>query len=294
MATMRELKRRITSVQSSHKITGAMKMISSARFRKAEALLEHIRPYEEQLQTILRHVNEADCDYRSPLRQERRVQRVALVVLASDEGLCGAFNINILKKLTAIVREYRDQGVTSPEVYAIGKKIQGEVRRMPGIVRKSVPELFAGGKYPEAIALLVRQLSDRFVREEIDRVEIIYTHYKSRGTQIVERMPLLPLQPRRQIEQAGPDQTEKLRMYIYEPGCREIFEVLYPLILRTLFYKTLIENQTSEQAVRILAMQMANDNARKLLDTLRLEYNKLRQQSITTELLDMVGGTVNE
>ncbi len=294
MATMRELKRRISSVQSSQKITGAMKMISSARLRKAEIALSRAMPYEEQLRSILNHVNERDCDFVSPLRQEREVRQVAIVILGSDEGLCGAFNLNLYKKLVQAVEEYRTQGVEQPEVYPVGKKIIGDVRRMRNIRLKDIPDSFVTGRYAEGVKALSDELIACFQRGEIDRAEVIYTHFKSMGSQTVERLQLLPLSPRKQDEQAGPDHLEKPRMYIYEPGCREIFETLYPLMIRTLFYKVLLENQTSEQAIRIVAMQMASDNAYKLLGSLQLEYNKLRQQGITTELLDMAGGSVQE
>ncbi len=293
MATMRELKRRINSVQSSQKITGAMKMISSARFRKAEAAMNHALPYEEQLQSILRHVNEKDCDYESSLRQERTVRNAALVVLGTDEGLCGAFNINIYRKFLEAVNEYHAAQV-EPEVYPIGKKILGDIRRTRGIAEKKVPDVFANGPYAEAVQVLSDELIARFREGKIDRAEVIYTHFKSRGTQVVKRLQLLPLKPRVPEEQAGPDYTDKVLMYIYEPDCKEIFEILYPLVIRTMFYKALLENRASEQAVRILAMQMANDNAVKLLGSLQLEYNKLRQQGITTELLDMAGGQIEE
>lgn len=165
---------------------------------------------------------------------------------------------------------------------------------MRNIGLKDIPDSFVTGRYAEGVKALSDELIARFQRGEIDRAEVIYTHFKSMGSQTVERLQLLPLSPRKQDEQAGPDHLEKPRMYIYEPGCREIFETLYPLMIRTLFYKVLLENQTSEQAIRIVAMQMASDNAYKLLGSLQLEYNKLRQQGITTELLDMAGGSVQE
>lgn len=298
MATMRELKRRINSVQSSQKITGAMKMISSARLRKAEAALNHALPYEEQLQSILNHVNETDCDVPSPLRQEREVKRVAVVVFASDEGLCGSFNLTLYKKLVEVVNAYKaTSGVNGVEVYPAGRKIVGEVRRIRGIIQKKAPELFAEKKYPEAVKMLSEELIARFLKNEIDRVDVIYTHYRSRGTQVVKVVQLLPLKPLKAQgtpEQAGPDFPESQKVYIYEPDSASIFEMLYPLIIRTILYKALLENQTSEQAVRILSMQMANDNAIKLLGRLQLEYNKLRQQGITTELLDMAGGAIQD
>lgn len=294
MATMRELKRRINSVQSSQKITAAMKMISSARMRKAEIALNRTLPYEEQLQSILAHVNEKDCDYESPLRKIRPVRQVALICLGSDEGMCGAFNINLYKELLGTIREYASLGIQHPEVYPIGKKMVGYVKRMQNIDYKKSTDLFIEKKYPEAVKVLTDELIARFLQGDVDKVEVIYTHYKSRGTQIVTHLQLLPLLGRKQEEQSGPDRPNLPRVYIYEPDCREIFEILYPLIIRTMFYKAFLENQTSEQATRIIAMQMASDNAYKLLGSLQLEYNKLRQQGITTELLDMAGGNVEE
>lgn len=295
MATMRELKRRITSVHSSQKITGAMRMISSARFHKAELALRHAMPYEEQLQLILNHINEKDCDYFSPLREERGISNVTLVALASDEGLCGAFNINVAKKLAEAVGEYRETVGHPIRVYPVGKKIVGSVKRMKGVEMADISPLFSLKKYPEAVDALTEELISLFLSGQTDRVELIYTHFKSMGTQTVMRLQLLPLRPlkhRVPSEEAGPDRLEAERMYLYEPDCRSIFDMLYPLIIRTMFYKALLESHTSEQAMRILSMQIANDNAVKLLGKLQLEYNKLRQQSITTELLDMAGGTI--
>lgn len=297
MATMRELRRRINSVHSSQKITGAMKMISSARMRKVEISLEHARPYEEQLQRIMNHIDGQDCDYISLLTEERELKQVTLVALASDEGLCGAFNMNILKSLTETVKDYQQKMDTPVEVYPVGRKIISGIRRMKGIKQHGIPEEFEQKKYAEAIRILTDELVARFIKGETDRVELIYTHYISRGTQRVahlQLLPFLPINKRQTPEQAGPDRPEKKLYYLYEPDCQSIFEILYPLVVRTMFYKTLLESQTSEQAMRILAMQSANDNAVKLLGKLQLEYNKLRQQSITSELLDIAGANFSE
>lgn len=294
MATMRELKRRITSVHSSQKITGAMKMISSARLRKAENALNRARPYQEQLKVLLNHITEADCDYRSPFSQERKVKRVTLVVYASDEGLCGSFNVMLLKKLEETIQEYRKMDGVIIEVYPIGRKIVNEVRKIRRIEVKSAPLHFEKKEYVEGVTMLAEQMMSRFVDGDTDRVEVIYTRYKSIGTQILSRAQILPLL-RLRTEQAAETIPEKKKYnYIYEPDCETIFKELYPLIIRTMFYKALLENQTSEQAVRILSMQMANDNAVKLLGSLQLEYNKLRQQGITSELLDMAGGSIQQ
>lgn len=290
MATMRELKGRIDSVHSSQKITGAMKMISSARLRKAETKLAHSQPYREKLWDIYHHIMAAGCDYESPLTQKREVKRVALVIFASDEGLCGAFNINVYKELKEVIRKYREQGVREITVWPIGKKIQYDVHRLPGVAIEEVNVLFEGKKdFSEATKTVAERLVDRFLAGKIDRADIIYTHYKSIGTQIVTNQRFLPV---RQEEKKEVEAGQELTWYIYEPDCAAILQTLFPLILHAQMYQALMESRTSEQAARILAMQMANDNANKLLGSLHLEYNKLRQQSITSELLDIAGGTV--
>ena len=294
MATMRELKRRIGSVHSSQKITGAMKMISSARLRKAENALNRARPYQEQLKVLLNHITEADCEYRSPYSIERKVKKVTVIVFASDEGLCGSFNVSLFKKLEEAVKEYREMGVAI-RVFPVGRKIVGEVKRIHGIETGAVSPLFGQKKYVEAIKELADTLMADYVAAETDRVDVIFTRYKSVGVQTLSRIQLLPLiklNTEQPVE--SPAVSRKKFNYIYEPDCETIFRELYPLIIRTILYKALLENQTSEQAVRILSMQAANDNAIKLLSKLQLEYNKLRQQGITTELLDMAGGSIQQ
>lgn len=290
MATMRELKGRIDSVHSSQKITGAMKMISSARLRKAESRLAHSQPYREKLWEIYHHITGAGCEYDSPLTRAREVKRVAVVIFASDEGLCGAFNINVYKELREVVREYRQKGVREITVWPVGKKIQYDVHRMPGVAIEEVNPLFEGKKdFSQATKVVAEQLVNQFLTGKIDRADIIYTHYKSIGTQLVMNQRFLPV---RQEEQKEVTAEQERTWYIYEPDCAAILQTLYPLILHAQMYQALMESRTSEQAARILAMQMANDNANKLLGNLHLEYNKLRQQGITSELLDIAGGTV--
>ena len=290
MATMRELKGRIDSVHSSQKITGAMKMISSARLRKAESRLAHSQPYREKLWEIYHHIMGAGCEYDSPLTRAREVRRVAVVIFASDEGLCGAFNINVYKELKEVVREYRQKGVKEITVWPVGKKIQYDVHRMSGVAIEEVNPLFEGKKdFSQATKVVAEQLVNQFLAGKIDRADIIYTHYKSIGTQLVMNQRFLPV---RQEEQKEVTAEQERTWYIYEPDCAAILQTLYPLILHAQMYQALMESRTSEQAARILAMQMANDNANKLLGNLHLEYNKLRQQGITSELLDIAGGTV--
>ena len=289
MATTRELKGRISSVHSSQKITGAMKMISSARLRKSENALNHARPYMEQLQNILDHIAEETRDHRSPLSQERPVQRVAIVIFAANEGLCGAFNLTLYKKLLETLKEYSGKVKSPISVYPVGRKIVNEVKRTLGVETMPIPDLFEKKQYAEGATALADELIRRFLAKEVDRVDVIYAHFKSMGTQVISREQLLPWVPR---ETKTLSDTERNKVYIYEPGCEEILETIYPLVIHSTMYRYWLENQTSEQASRILSMQMANDNAIKLLKGLQLEYNKLRQQNITAELMDIAGGSV--
>ena len=267
-----------------------MKMISSARLRKAESRLAHSQPYREKLWEIYHHIMGAGCEYDSPLTRAREVKRVAVVIFASDEGLCGAFNINVYKELREVVREYRQKGVREITVWPVGKKIQYDVHRMPGVAIEEVNPLFEGKKdFSQATKVVAEQLVNQFLTGKIDRADIIYTHYKSIGTQLVMNQRFLPV---RQEEKKEVTAEQERTWYIYEPDCAAILQTLYPLILHAQMYQALMESRTSEQAARILAMQMANDNANKLLGNLHLEYNKLRQQGITSELLDIAGGTV--
>lgn len=287
MAAIRELKERINSVHSSQKITGAMKMISSARLRKSESKLLQSQPYVENLWRIYDHIVTSGCDYESPLASVREIRRVALIIFASDDGLCGAFNINLYKKLLSAVAAYKAKGVAEIVIYPVGKKITHDIFRIQGIRVEEISVDFKQKDSSRATQQLADSLMDYFLKNGTDRVDIIYSHYKSIGVQVVQEQQFLPVQAR------SPEAAkEKEPWYIYEPDCESILKVLYPLILHALMYKTFVENQTSEQAARIMAMQLANDNANKLLGNLQLEYNKLRQQGITSELLDIAGGTV--
>ncbi len=288
MASMRELKGRIKSVHSSQKITGAMKMISSARLRKAEAALFQSLPYRKQLQHLYAHMMTTDCKYGSVLSQARPVRQVAVVIFASDDGLCGAYNITLYKKLLETLHAYWQEGAKSISVYPIGKKIMNEVNKLSDVRMVDTSHLFSPKEASQTAAGLSDELIRKFITEEVDRVDIIYAHYKSVSVQTLVQRQFLPLLK----PEVAAEDTGTARWYIYEPDCQTIFDTLYPLMLNAIMYEGLLENQASEQAARIIAMQMANDNAKELLDDLQLEYNKLRQQGITSELLDIAGGTV--
>ncbi|MBQ8422692.1 MAG: ATP synthase F1 subunit gamma [Coprobacter sp.] len=290
MATMRELKGRIGSVQSSQKITGALKMISSAKLRKAEQALTHMKPYREQLQNTINNLLSADVDFVSPLCEQRPLRRVAIVLIASDEGHCGAFNANLYKALLARVEALR-ASVSEPlsiDVYPIGGKVISAVTKTEGITSCS-RDYFSIHSTPDEVKRFLGEMIDAFLHKEYDTVECIYTFYKSIATQIVKTRTILPVS----IDELQASATPaRVTPYLYEPDRASIFEAILPLFALSSFQEAILQSRTSEQGARIMAMQTASDNAQKLLDELRLEYNKLRQQSITNELLDLVGGSV--
>lgn len=291
MAAMRELKGRIDSVHSSQKITSAMKMISSAKLRKAEQALRQVLPFKKQLQSTLNHLLANSDEYKSPLTEERPVHRVALVVFGSDEGLCGGFNVGLFKKMAEVLARFRESLPPSTvyEIYPIGKKIYNPVSKMADLEKREAR--YVNPKNNEdSIKILAEELISRFISGEIDRVETIFYYYKSVGTQLLKDQQLLPVK----IENLADEKEDENIDYIFEPDQESIFQAVLPLYIRSALQESWMQSRTSEQAARIMAMQMANDNANKLLDDLQLEYNKLRQQNITAELLDILGGTIKE
>lgn len=262
-------------------------MISSARLRRAESALFNARPYREQLNKLLAHVTSSALEYQSPLSKERTIQRVAVVLFASNEGLCGAFNVVLFKKFQEVLENYSRQGCGDVVVYAIGTKLFGSLRKAQGIKLMPVPDAFARKDYASGCVELADLLMREFLEKRVDKVELIYSRFVSMGTQTVLCEQFLPWR-----YQEDGDAVSVSADYIYEPDARTILDVLYPLAVHATMYRALLENQTSEQAARILAMQMANDNAGKLLEGLQLQYNKMRQQAITSELLDIVGGSL--
>ena len=295
MSTLRELKTRIGSVSSSEKITGAMKMISSAKVHKSERDLRRLLPFKNQIKLIMGHLLAADGDYTSPLTEEREVSKVGIVVFGSDDGLCGAYNVNIFKQMLVIMNNYREQygDSTTFTVFPVGKKMLKAVKKIDGgfISVKSVKGVdskMTGDKVTE----FTEELKHAFISGELDKVIVVYMNFKSISRQILTEEQLFPVEASALGGELDAKSANKL--YIFEPDGNRIFNEVLPMFVLSTMQEITIENRASEQAARIMAMQSANDNAKKLLESLRLEYNKLRQQSITTELLDILGGQVEK
>lgn len=293
MSTLRELKTRIGSVSSSEKITGAMKMISSAKVHKNEQALRRLLPFRNQIKSIMGHLLATEGEYSSPLIEEREVSRVGIVVYGSDDGLCGAYNINIFKYLLTVINRYRDNSDKELHfvIYPIGKKMHRAVKKIEGAnLSVKTIEGIDSKMEGEKVNQFAKELKEKFLSKELDRVEVVYMNFKSISRQVLTSEQLFPVKAEAMSEEMDSKNANKL--YIFEPDSNRIFNEVLPMFVLSTMQEITIENRASEQAARIMAMQSANDNAKKLLEGLQLEYNKLRQQSITTELLDILGGQV--
>ncbi|MDE5629674.1 MAG: ATP synthase F1 subunit gamma [Muribaculaceae bacterium] len=292
MATLRELKGRIGSVGSSEKITGAMKMISSAKMHKAEATLKRLAPFRDCVQTIIGNLLSSDAVVSSPLTAERTAcRRVAIIVLGSDDGLCGAYNVNIFKAMLDTLASLRAEAGENVEIdlYPVGKKMVSAISKIaardPHITMVTTDNVNSKSDGDD-IKQFAEHFNKRFLAGEVDRVMLDFMSFRSAGKQIFAAEQYLPVSS----ENLGNGGKSSGRPYLFEPDAATIFSTVLPMYLLSQMQEAFAQNRASEQAARVMAMQSANDNAHKLLEQLQLEYNKLRQQSITTELLDIVGG----
>lgn len=291
MATLRDLKGRIGSVSSSEKITGAMKMISSAKMNKATREIKRLLPFRNQLETIIGNLLSADVQFCSPLTAERPVKTASLVVLGSDDGLCGAYNVNIFKQLIEHINQLRETYGADLHIklFPVGQKIQRACLKLAATDLDVVTSVDVNSKSAaNDVKNFTQRLQQEFVNGETDKVDIVYMHFISPSRQRLVVQQLMPVEP---INKEA-DKSQAPGLYIFEPDASTIFANALPLMVLSTMQEVFCENRASEQAARVMAMQSANDNASKLLEQLRLEYNKLRQQSITAELLDILGGQV--
>ncbi len=293
MATLKELKIRIGSVASSEKITGAMKMISSAKVHMEEQNLKRLTPFKDQIRSIMGHILSTGENFNSPLIEPRDVKTVGVVVFGSDDGLCGAYNINIFKRflirLDSLRQTYgKDLDVV---VYPVGGKMAKAMRHIENDgVRVVVPAGVDSKMKGQKVTEFTKLLRDSFISGELDLVEVVYMKFKSMSRQILTADQLFPVTE--EMLSGGKESQEDNQLYIFEPDPNSIFNEVLPMFVMSTMQEITVENRASEQAARVMAMQSANDNAKKLFEELQLEYNKLRQQSITTELLDIIGGQV--
>ncbi len=291
MATLRELKSRIGSVASTQKTTSAMKMISSAKLRKAALQLNQLTPYSAMVREVISHLLVTDGEFSSPLIEQREPASVAVVALGSDDGLCGAFNINIFKRVLEVIKEAKRAGARRVTLIPMGRKLTKAALKlqMDGVEVKTVELNTRNGA--QQLQPFTAMLVDGFTGGEFDRVEVVYMHYRSTSRQSLECSRLLPVSVEALAGQM--DARAANSPCLFEPSAAAIFRAVLPLFIRATVQNIYGHSAASEQATRVMAMQTASDNAAELLDALNLEYNKLRQQGITTELLDILGGQVD-
>ncbi|MBW9276541.1 F0F1 ATP synthase subunit gamma [Bacteroides fragilis] len=289
MASLKEVKTRINSVQSTRKITSAMKMVASAKLHKAQGAIENMLPYQRKLNKILTNFLSADLPVESPFCVERPVKRVAIVAFSSNSSLCGAFNANVLKMFLQTVGEYRELGQDNILIYPVGKKIEEAVKKLGFFPQGSYQKLADKPSYNEAAAL-AKLLMELFLEKNIDRVELIYHHFKSMGVQELLRERYLPIDF--SAVQNDEERGGVVNDYIIEPSAAQLIADLIPQVLSQKIFTAALDSNASEHAARTLAMQIATDNANELIQELTKQYNKTRQQAITNELLDIVGGSM--
>lgn len=297
MASLKEVKTRINSVKSTRKITSAMKMVASAELHKAQGAIENMLPYERKLNKILTNFLSADLPVESPYIKAREVKRVAIVAFSSNTSLCGAFNANVIKMLLQTVGEFRTLGQDNILIFPVGKKVDEAVKRLGFQPQETSPTLSDKPSYQEA-SELAHRLMEMYVSGEIDRVELIYHHFKSMGVQILLRETYLPIDLTRVVDEEEKQKEEEVQGgeiandYIIEPSAEELITNLIPTVLSQKLFTAAVDSNASEHAARTLAMQVATDNANELIQDLTKQYNKSRQQAITNELLDIVGGSM--
>ena len=321
MPSLKEIKGRIASVNSTRKITSAMKMVASSKLHHAQVAIQNMLPYETMLEHILKSFLAAEAEAQTVFDQERPVKRVALVVFSSNSSLCGGFNSNVIKMLQRTVDAYEEElGKGSVEVWPIGRKVTEKARKLGYDVKCDKVSLIDHPNVQECIDMAM-ELGGKFYDGEIDRVEIIYHHFKSAGSQILTNKQFLPIDIESELERdherdltsniatkKAQDYLKKNRRkkevkegevaplndnFIVEPDMNTVLSKLIPKLAHLMLYTALLDSVASEHAARMVAMQTATDNADELLRQLNLQYNKSRQQAITSELLDIVGGSVN-
>lgn len=290
MANLKEVRTRIASVSSTQQITSAMKMVSAAKFRRAQNAIIGMRPYADQLQEIIADIDTGD-GVRTPYHAQRPLQNVLLVVVTSNKGLCGAFNSNVLKQAQQRIDHYRASLPAGAQLHvmSIGKKSSELLARQRDLPLSTHDDLLDSPSFDE-IAALADDIMQRFVAAQLDHVEIIYNQFKNSLTQILSTEQYLPL-TRESSNTSSTSTSAPSNDYIFEPSKDDILREMVPLTLRSTFYRIILDSLASEHGARMTAMQKATDNATELLKDLTLSYNKARQAAITNEIIEIVSGS---
>lgn len=287
MPSLKEVRTRITSVNSTSQITSAMKMVAASKLRRAQMAIVNMRPYAQKLNEILQNVTSSlDSGEENSYGEIRPINKALIVAITSNRGLCGAFNANIIKKTRLLLEnDFADiNNKGNVDIITIGKKASDFFSKRDYNHIGSYDNFYSDLSF-ENISPLATELLQKFKNKEYDKIIVVYNMFKNAATQLVTAEQLLPVLP-----SETKSEDSKNSNYLYEPSQEEIVESLLPSILRTQFYKTLLDSFASEHGARMTSMQQATDNAHEMLRDLKLTYNKARQASITGEILEIVGG----
>lgn len=281
MANLKELRNRIQSVGSTMQITSAMKMVSAAKLKKAQDAITQMRPYSEKLSELLSGLNASLDQSESVYGQQRTVQRVLIIPITSNRGLCGAFNTNVIRQTRRATQVYKENGVEVTLV-TIGKKGH-DILRKTITVASDHSDIFNNINFND-VAEVAEYAMQSFANGTYDKVQIVYNHFKNAGSQMTVNETMLPIEPVESAETGGTSE------YIFEPEKEAIVAELIPKSLKTQLFKAVLDSNASEHGARMTAMHKATDNAKELSRLLKLDYNKARQAAITNEILEIVGG----
>ena len=284
MASLKEVKSRILSVNSTQQITKAMKMVAAAKLRRAQDRVIQLRPYSDKLQTILNNLSSSSGS-NSKLLEERKINKVLLIVVGSDRGLCGSFNSSVIKYTNQLIesdykKHYENKRLT---ILPIGKKMFDHYKKRNFVILDKFWSILKKSSYDD-VAGISNFLMNEFILENYDKIDIIFNEFKNVAVQNTMTSTFLP------VNEKNVDEDKNDTNYIFEPNQKDILNKLIPKALTANLFKTILESNASEQGARMTAMSQATDNATELLKELKLSYNRSRQAAITKEILEIVGG----
>ncbi len=286
---LKEVRARISSVTSTQQITKAMKMVSAAKLRRATDRIIQMRPYSKKLSEMLQNMVSGESDVEIKLAQSRAEEKILIVIITSDRGLCGGFNSNLIKTARLAIKEkYAAQMAKgNVEMLAIGKK-GNDVFKKTMTTNSKYADLFTRLNF-ENVSQAAEELMHDFTSGKYDKIEIVYSQFKNAATQIFQLEQYLPVQKSAPVA-ASKEVSTKKNDFIFQPNKVDLINELVPKILKTQLYKCVLDSNASEHGARMTAMDKASDNANELLKDLKLKYNRARQAAITTELTEIVSG----
>ncbi len=289
MANLKEVRVRIASIKSTRQITSAMKMVSASKLRKGQNAIMNLRPYEEQLRQILNNINQGlKQEDKNVLCLPKPAKQVLVIVVAANKGLCGTFSANVVKKAVSHLKELKEQGL-EPKLWIIGRKAEDVLKKSTYIIDECFHDLIDNVTVEDAFSF-ARKAMEVIEKGAFQKVDIVYSQFINAASYNLIAEQILPMtlsaDPNTKPEAEEENGTE----YILEPSRKEIIDELVPKVIQTFFYRILLDSYTSEQGARMTSMHKATDNATELLKNLTITYNKVRQSSITNEIVEIVGG----